>query len=100
MQMFTLLLKHYSYFELEFNLTISQENLVLESSVITLVLVLPYFHLLCFKSGRYDRLNDVKRNGFKPNKAFGLDSDFDRNFKVHFILLESVFFFYDNIPQS
>lgn len=87
-QMFTLLLRHYSYSGLEFNLNISQENLVLEHSISILVIVLPYFHLLCFMNGRYDSLKDGKGGVLTPEKVFGLDSDFDRTFKVHFILLE------------
>lgn len=43
-QVFTLLLRHYSYSGLEFNLNISQENLVLERNMITLVIVLPVLH--------------------------------------------------------
>lgn len=61
MHVFTLHLRHYSYSGLDFNLNISQENLVLEHIMTTLVIVLPYSHLLCFTNGRYDSLEDGKR---------------------------------------
>jgi len=56
--------------------------------MITLVVVLPYFHFLCFTNGRYDSLKDGKKDVLKPETVFGLNSDFDRRFKVRFILLE------------
>lgn len=88
MQMFALLLRHYSYSGLEFKPNLSQGNLVPKHSAITLVIVLPYFHCLGFTNGRYDSLQDRKMDVLKPEKVFSLDSNFDRRFKIDFILLE------------
>lgn len=88
MQMLTLLLRHYPYSGLEFSLDISRENLVLEHSMITLVIVLPHF--LSFTNGRCDSWGKKgekrrKEDILKPEKVFGLDSDFD---KIYLIVLE------------